>query len=148
MGNAVDLNWTGLPMSNWGVDTQASMIPNANGTLPTMDTGAMIPVGASPTNPAPAAKTLAAKTASGGLNWGNAGDIMTGLASLAGVWAAFQQNKIARDQLNFNKSSYNTNLANQTQTYNTALTDRISSRYVQEGKSKSDAQAYIDANKL
>lgn len=144
---AVDLSWTGLPMSTWASDT---MVPQT-GAIPGMDTGAMIPAGASPTNPAPPAAApagAAAKPAGGGLNWGNAGDIMTGLASLAGVWAAFQQNKIARDQLNFNKSSYNTNLANQTQSYNTALQDRISSRYVQEGKSAADAQAYIDANKL
>ncbi len=90
----------------------------------------------------------AAKPAGGGLNWGNAGDIMTGLASLAGVWAAFQQNKTARDQLNFNKDAYQTNLGNQTKSYNTALSDRITSQYIQEGKSAADAQAYLKANRL
>ena len=42
----------------------------------------------------------------------------------------------------------NANFANQLQSYNTALTDKINSRTAQEGGDTADAQAYIDNNKL
>jgi len=53
-----------------------------------------------------------------------------GLAQgLANAWLGYQQNRLARDNFNFQKGIMNTNLANQIASYNTALEDRIRGRY-------------------
>lgn len=51
-----------------------------------------------------------------------------GLASLGSLYGGFKGLGLAKDQLQFSKDSYNTNLANSTQSYNTALTDRVENR--------------------
>lgn len=71
-----------------------------------------------------------------------------GLGALFQGWTGMQQLGLARDQLNFQKNAFNTNLRNQTQAYNTALEDRIrgrSSNY--EGKEQ-DVQNYLNQNRL
>jgi len=84
----------------------------------------------------------------GGLNFDNIGALMKGLGSIGSLYGAFQQHKLAKDSLNFQKNAYNTNLKNETQTYNTSLEDRIRARYNTEGKSAASADQYIDENKL
>lgn len=76
------------------------------------------------------------------------GSITSGLGDLAGIWSAIQQVGMARDQLRFDKSSYATNLANQTQSYNTTLEDRTRQRFAFEGKSGAEADTYLKAHSL
>ncbi|MGQ0565579.1 MAG: hypothetical protein ACT4OK_10980 [Gemmobacter sp.] len=76
------------------------------------------------------------------------GSIAQGLASLGNLYGAIQGIGIARDQLKLSKRAFETNLANQTQSYNTALEDRIRSRYVAEGKDASAADEYLKQHSL
>lgn|GEM_PF-6254395 len=76
------------------------------------------------------------------------GSIASGLASLGQLYGAFKQMGLMRDQLDFTKSSYATNLANTTKDYNTNLDARTRSEYAAEGKSESLAEAYIAKHSL
>ena len=79
--------------------------------------------------------------------WQKFGYVMDGIGAVGGLWGSIQQNKIAKEQLNLAKESYNTNMNNTIQSYNTALEDRIRARYAMEGRSD-QADAYIEENKL
>lgn len=70
-----------------------------------------------------------------GFNVGTGQLALSGLGSLAGIWGANQQNKLAKDQFQFQKDVTNTNLNNQIKSYNTTLEDRLSSRGAMEGRS-------------
>lgn len=70
------------------------------------------------------------------------------LNSLAGLWGGFQAQKLAREQFDFTKNMANTNLANQTQAYNTQLADRLNARARMQGQSDQEAQAQIERNRL
>lgn len=83
-----------------------------------------------------------------GMNIGTAQLGLGGLQALAGIWGSHQANKLAKDQFKFTKDITNTNLANQIQSYNTALSDRSNTRAVMEGRDQASAQAYVDQNKL
>lgn len=76
------------------------------------------------------------------------GSIAQGLASLGNLYGAIQGIGIARDQLKLSKRAFETNLANQTQSYNTALEDRIRSRHVAEGRGASETDAYLARHSL
>lgn len=76
------------------------------------------------------------------------GKIAQGLASLGSLYGAFQGTKLAKDQLNFTKKAYQTNLDNSTKSYNTALEDRIRARHVMEGKGASAADSYLKKHSL
>lgn len=71
-----------------------------------------------------------------------------GLQTIGGLWAAFQSAKMAKKQFNFTKKTTEANMANQIQSYNTALADRARSRAVVEGQDAATSAAYIDKNKL
>lgn len=73
---------------------------------------------------------------------------LQGLNTIGNIWGAWQANKLAKDQLNFTKNFANRNLANQTQSYNTALEDRARARAAVEGQTSAEAQAYINKNRL
>lgn len=73
---------------------------------------------------------------------------LQGLNTIGNLWGAWQANKLAKDQLNFTKNFANRNLANQTQAYNTALEDRGRARAAVEGQTSTEAQAYLDRNRL
>lgn len=83
-----------------------------------------------------------------GSNIGTGQLALSGLGALAGLFNAGQQNKLANEQFKFQKDVTNTNLNNQVQSYNTALTDRLTSRGVAQGQSAADVQAQIDRNRL
>jgi len=72
------------------------------------------------------------------------------ISTLGSLWNSFQQNKIAKKSLALQERTFETNLKNQTKTYNTELTDRIENRYRSEGRENYQEQAdsYVDKNKL
>ena len=71
-----------------------------------------------------------------------------GLGSLGQIFTAMQGVKLAREQLNFSKQAYETNLRNTTKNYNTSLEDRINARYHTEGRSADDVSAYLSKHSL
>ena len=74
--------------------------------------------------------------------------ILGGIGTIGGLYASFKQLGLANKQFDFQRNFSNANMANQVQSYNTALGDRERSRAVVEGQSPAQAQSYIDANKL
>lgn len=83
-----------------------------------------------------------------GMNIGTAQLGLGGLQSLMGWQGAKQAQKMAKDQFKFTKDVTNTNLANQIQSYNTALTDRSNTRAAMEGRDQASSDRYIEQNKL
>lgn len=73
---------------------------------------------------------------------------MQGIGMGLNFWNAFQAQKLAKEQFNFQKEFANKNLANQIKSYNTSLEDRGRARAAMEGQSAEQAQAYIDNNRL
>lgn len=92
--------------------------------------------------------------AAGGAQYGGGGGmtngqmLIGGVTALGNLWNAYQQNKLAKDQFKFQKNAYNTSLSDNRQTYNSALEDRIRSRYNTEGRSSQEADSYLDNNRL
>ena len=86
----------------------------------------------------------------GGNFFGENGAASIGLGAiqtLGSLWNSFQQTKLAKKSLELQTRAFETNLANQTKTYNTALEDRINARYHTEGRS-GEAAAKIEENRL
>jgi hypothetical protein len=73
---------------------------------------------------------------------------LSALSSLGSLWMGLKANKLAKKQFKFTKDVTNTNLANQIQSYNTALADRARSRGVMEGQTQDQVAGYINANAL
>ena len=78
---------------------------------------------------------------------GAASIALGGLQTLGSIWNSFQQMKLAKKSLKFQKRAFRTNLANSTKVYNTALEDRIRARYATEGRSE-QADAAIAKHSL
>ena len=79
---------------------------------------------------------------------GGAGLILGGVQVLGNLWSSYQAHKMAKEQMAFAREQWNTNLANQTQTYNTALEDRIRGRYAEGVRSEAEVQGEIDRHSL
>ena len=73
---------------------------------------------------------------------------LNGLGTLGELWGSFQSNKLARDSFTFQKGMAEKNYANQIKSYNTALTDRATTRGFVQGDSADTTQQYINNNKL
>lgn len=83
-----------------------------------------------------------------GMNIGTAQLGLGGLQSLMGFMGARDANKQAKKEFKFTKDVVNTNLANQIQSYNTALSDRSNARAAMEGRDQASSDRYIEQNKL
>ena len=81
-------------------------------------------------------------------NLGTGQLVLGGIGTIGNLWAAWQAQKLAKDQFNYQKDITDTNLANQIQSYNTALSDRINSRGFIQGDSQSTIDQYIEENSL
>ena len=88
------------------------------------------------------------RNAKGGFNTDNIGLALGGIQTLGSLWNSYQQNKIAKEQLSLARKTFQTNLENNTQTYNTALEDRIRARHNTEGRSSQETDAYLSENRL
>lgn len=79
---------------------------------------------------------------------GGAGLILGGIQTLGSLWNSYQQHKIAKEQLGLARRTFETNLQNNRQTYNTALEDRIRARHNTEGRSAGETNRYLEENRL
>ena len=82
-----------------------------------------------------------------GANVGTLNMGLSGLETIGKLWAAFESQKLAKQQFGFQKEFANTNLNNQIRSYNTALTDRANTRAIVNGQSAADRDAYIQQNR-
>lgn len=73
---------------------------------------------------------------------------LNGLSTLGNLWGGYQSQKLAKDAFKFQKGMAEKNYANQIKNYNTALTDRATTRGFVQGDSAEATQQYINENKL
>lgn len=137
---------------NWG---QPGMGPALSYAAPAAPVGAVAPPAVAPLAPTIPGVTPPnqGENAGGIMGWlgQNATplkDATSILGGLSQIWGGFQAAKAAKDQLNFAKTSFNTNLANQIKSYNTALEDRLRARASATGTTEQEIQSQISANKL
>lgn len=81
-------------------------------------------------------------------NGQNLSAAVQGIGALTGAWLGYQNMKVAKDQLNFQKEAWSKNFANSTKTYNTSLEDRIRGRTADYAGKEGDVNAYLDKNRL
>ena len=74
--------------------------------------------------------------------------VLGGIGTIGNLWSAWQAQNLAKEQFNYQKGITNTNLANQIQSYNTALTDRITSRGFTQVDRQSTIDQYIEENSM
>lgn len=128
----------GAAVANLGQTTNTGL------TIPSVTT----PIANSPSVPGTTGAGVAPQTPGFFSQYGPAQFALGAIQTLGSLWNSFQQNKMAKESMKFQKEAFATNLANQEQSYNTALEDRINARYVTEGKSQAEADAYIQKNSL
>ena len=83
-----------------------------------------------------------------GMNIGTGQLLLGGIGTIGNLWASWQAQKLAKEQFNYQKGITDTNLANQIQSYNTGLSDRITSRGFTQGDSQSTIDQYIEKNSM
>lgn len=79
---------------------------------------------------------------------GGAGLALGGVQVLGNLWSSYQAHKMAKEQMAFAREQWDTNLTNQTQTYNTALEDRIRGRYASGTRTEDQLSSEIDKHSL
>jgi len=81
--------------------------------------------------------------AGAGTGWksklGTAGTVVSGLADLAGIWAAIQSGKTANKQLDLTKGAYNRDVANQAKLINGSLEARYRQAMDSRGEDENSA---------
>jgi len=141
------------PLTFGDMMTQSS----SNGSIPTpgVDTYSGVPGNVQTPNVgtdlAPVDNIPLFRNGDGTFNWGAVGTLTKALGGLGSLYLGFQQNKMAKDALRFQKRAYETNLANQIKSYNTSIADRAKSRAEFRGNT-ADANAtreeYVRNNSL
>ena len=83
-----------------------------------------------------------------GMNIGTGQLVLGAIGTIGNLWAGWQAQKLAKEQFNYQKGITDTNLANQIQSYNTALSDRMTARGFMQGDSQSTIDQYIEDNSM
>ena len=83
-----------------------------------------------------------------GMNLGTGQLVLGAIGSIGNLWSSWQAQKLAKEQFNYQKGITDTNLANQIQSYNTALMDRINARGYMQGDNQSTINQYIQDNSI
>ena len=131
----------------------------AQGTPFSYGMGGATPAGVTPTAPADTGggfmnfmrgqQGVAGDGVTGWLGNGqNLGAVVQGIGALTNAYLGFRQLSMAKDQLNFQKSSWAKNFANSVSTYNTSLEDRIRGRTSDYAGKENDVQSYLAKHKL
>ena len=173
----MDYDWNtsmgnlGIQGGNWFNPQQmnAAALPAAAGpmTMPTSaDLGWSMPNAAAPQASSPFSYGMGGATPAGvtptvatpqgwgskAANWlgngQNLSAVMQGIGALTSAWLGYQNLRVAKDQLSFQKDAWSKNYANSTKSYNTSLEDRIRGRTADYAGKENDVQAYLDKHKL
>lgn len=83
-----------------------------------------------------------------GMNLGTGQLVLGAIGTIGNLWSAWQAQKLAKEQYNYQKGITDTNLANQIQSYNTALSDRMTARGFMQGDGQATIDQYIEENSL
>ena len=83
-----------------------------------------------------------------GMNLGTGQLVLGSIGTIGNLWSGWQAQKLAKEQFNYQKGITDTNLANQIQSYNTALSDRMASRGFMQGDSQSTIDQYVENNSM
>lgn len=148
----------GLGTSNANMGSFSSSNPSLPTSLDlnnmTMSDRAFVPNGVSTTglssfdSGAPAPQTFMQKLGGWASNGNNLQGAAAALGALTQAWMGYQGLKTARDQISFQKKTWQKNFENQTKTYNTRLEDRIRGRTADYGGKENDVQSYLNKHKL
>lgn len=145
--NSATTNGLDLSSTGFGANNQLSMgTPVSGGTTPGLSN-----MGVTDTTTVLSGGAGAPQTGQGPGFWskdGGAGLVLGGVQVLGNLWSSYQAHKMAKEQMAFAREQWDTNLANQTQTYNTALEDRIRGRYAEGVRSDAEVQDEIDRHSL
>lgn len=147
LSGANDATQGGLSMGTYDTGQMAAV--NTGGVGSNMSGGNNLP--SATVDPVSSGTNQSGQTGGNGNFWskdGGAGVILGGVQVLGNLWSTFQQHKMAKDQMKFAREQWSTNLANQTQTYNTALEDRIRARHNTEGRAAGETDAYLEKHSL
>ncbi|AGH07389.1 hypothetical protein SUFG_00017 [Sulfitobacter phage phiCB2047-B] len=149
-GNYTDATQNGSTLSSTQVGMNQNMAPLSMGQpVGGAVTGVDVTASANPIGQQSAQQGGSFwKNGDGSFNTNNIQLALGGAQLLGGLWNSYQQQKIAKEQLGLSRQTFETNLANNTQTYNTALEDRIRARYNTEGRSSGEADSYLDKHSL
>ena len=140
MPTSADLGWS-MP----GAATNSPFSYGMGGATP----AGVTPGPAADTNFWRGQKGVAGDGVTGWLGNGqNLSAVMQGIGALTSAWLGYQNLRVAKDQLGFQKDAFQKNFANQTKSYNTSLEDRIRGRTADYAGKESDVQAYLDKHKL
>ncbi|MGL5580963.1 MAG: hypothetical protein ACRDCE_08385 [Cetobacterium sp.] len=74
--------------------------------------------------------------------------VISGLGALFQGWSGMRGMDLAKDQLNFQKQAYQTNLEGSAKAYNTALEDRIRGRTSDYAGKEADVQRELEAKRM
>lgn len=146
--------------NSWGLNIPGAEILAPLAPANVSPLTAYMPKVEQPQSFAPAAVATGAQSAAGplaglgqaasaqglGMNMPTANLALSGLQTLGNLWAAYEQNKLAKKQFAYTREITDTNLANSIRSYNTSLTDRITARAHTQGMSNADRDAYIAAH--
>jgi hypothetical protein len=89
-----------------------------------------------------------AKKSPFGMNFGTLDLVLGGINTIGGLWAAWQQNKLAKEQLKMQTEMANINVANQISAYNTALEDKTRHRASYMEEDPATTEKYLASHKL
>lgn len=149
---ANDFQWganNGIPQYNFGGTNYSGygLMSQYGQPSPTMGAGAQTPdiLGNTMTDGTQAAAGLSSGF---GMNIPTLQLGLGGLSTLSNLYGGLKSLNLAQSQFDFQKQLSQKNLANSTQSYNTALTDKATARGVTEGQSAGTVQDYINKNKL
>lgn len=141
-----DVTQNGSTFGSWGVGLSKGVA--APSTPPVSST----PMPSATVNPPTSGPQTPGPQTGEGPGWfgehGKMGTIIGGVQVLGSLWNSFQQHKMAKEQMSFAREQWDTNLKNQTQTYNTALEDRIRARHHTEGRGSGETDAYLKKHSL
>lgn len=148
--NPYDINYgsfMGAPAGGAGASNPTGAYLQGGTSMQTGGVGSTL---ATPTSMA-APTTMGAPGGMGtglGMNMGTGQLALGAIGTIGNLWMAWNAQKMAQKQFEYQKGITDTNLTNSIKSYNTSLIDRITSRAAMQGEDQSYINDYLDDNRL
>ena len=142
------LNMAGVAqgLSGGGAPSMAQTL-NYNATAP-MVNGTGYGTGGATAGAAGAGTGLGANGVPQLNGWQKFSNIMDGIGSMSNIYMGYKTYKLAKDQLNFQKQAYATDLKNQVTDYNGRSEDMHIARGIMQGDSSNTVQDRIERDRM